>query len=245
MKQALQKHKYSPVREANDYAVLSKALVKQGKAEEALAIVADAQKTFKDEHSAIVFAATESVAHRAAGNHPEAAAALKRAMAHDGVHKLSAQTVVSLADACFAMGREDDAHDLLRHAIQNNHEDDTLKRKVHDVLTAAGKDPSEATAMIEESTRQVIQLNNDGVLKAQSGQLAQAIELLCQAANRLPNNLQIVSNAALVIALSMVRNGQKTEDLAQCLHYRNALVNKSPNHPKLAQIDSLLKQLTQ
>ena len=80
MRQALLKHKHSPVRQANDYAVLSKALINQGKATEALIVVADAQKSFKDDHSNIVLSASESVAHRAAGNHAQAAAALAKAM---------------------------------------------------------------------------------------------------------------------------------------------------------------------
>jgi DNA-binding response OmpR family regulator/lipoprotein NlpI len=244
MRQALQKHKHSPVRQANDYAVLSKALVNQGKAVEALSVVADAKKAFNDEHSTIVLAATESVAHRAAGNIELAEAALATAMAGD-MSKLPAQTVISLADACFIMGKEAEATKLLNHAIQNNHEDESIKDKVHAVLTAAGKDASEATAMIEASTQEVILLNNDGVRKAQAGQLEEAIELLCQAANRLPNNLQIVSNAALVIALDLERNGSNPDKLGRCLSYRDALIKKSPDHPKLAQIDGLLKLLKQ
>lgn len=245
MREALQKNKHSPVRQADDFAVLSKALVNQGKVAEALSVVADAKKTFKDEHSAVVLAATESVAHRAAGNDDLAEAALAKAMAVGDVSKLSAQAVVSLADACFAMGREEEATNLLRHAIQNNQDDESIKNKVHAVLTASGKEASEASAMIEASTQEVIQLNNDGVCKAQAGELAEAIELLCQAANRLPNNMQIVSNATLVIALDMVRNGKNPDKFDKCLHYRKALVKKSPNHPKLAQIDGLLKQLSQ
>lgn len=243
MRQALQKHKYSPVRQANDYAVLSKALVNQGKAEEALTVVADAQKSFKDTHSAVVLAATESVAHHAAGNHEKAEAALAKAMEHGDLGKLSAQAVVSLADACFAMGKEEDATQLLRHAIQNNQEDEAIKSKVHEVLTAAGKDAAEATEMIEASSREVILLNNEGVRKAEAGQLEEATKLLCQAADRLPNNVQIVGNAALVIALDLVRNGNKPDKLVDCLQYRDGLVKISPNHPKLAQIDGLLKQL--
>jgi DNA-binding response OmpR family regulator len=243
MRQALQKHKYSPVRHANDYAVLSKALVNQGKASEALVVVADAQKSFKDEHSTIVLAATESVAHRAAGNHAQADAALAKAMAMGDLSKLPANTVIALADACFISGKEEDATKLLRHAIQNNHEDEAIKDKVHEVLTSAGKHASEATAMIDESTKEVIQLNNEGVLKAEAGQLAEAITLLCQAADRLSNNIQIVSNASLVIALDLARNGNSPDKLGRCLHYRDQLIKKSPNHPKLVQIDSLLKQL--
>lgn len=244
MRQALQKHKYSPVRKADDYAVLSKALVNQGKVADALVVVADAQKSFSDENSAIVLAATESVAHRAAGNLALAEVAIAKAMGQGDLSQLPVQTVMSVAEACFVMGKEQEATQLLRHAIQNNHEDDFIKNKVHEVLTAAGKDASEASAMIEESTQEVIRINNEGVRKAEAGQLAEAIELLCEAANRLPNNLQIVGNAALVLALAQVRNGKQADEMSKCLQYRTMLLNKSPNHPKLSQIDGLLKQIS-
>ena len=159
------------------------------------------------------------------------------------LNKLPVQTVISLADACFASGNEEDANKLLRHAIQNNHEDESIRDKVHDVLTSAGKHTSEATAMIEASTKEVIQLNNEGVVKAEAGQLAEAITLLCKAADRLPNNIQIVGNASLVLALDLVRNGNNVDKLRSCMHYRDEFIKRSPNHPKLTQIDSLLKQL--
>ncbi|HCI14104.1 MAG: hypothetical protein A2063_06460 [Gallionellales bacterium GWA2_60_142] len=242
MRQALQKHKYSPVRQVNDYAILSKALATQGKADEALSVVADARKDFRDEDSQIVLAATESVAQRAAGNDELAEAALARAMAGD-INILPVGAVTAIADACFALGKEDDANKLLRHAIQNNPEDETIRSKVHDVLTAAGKEVTEADAMIEESTQEIIRTNNDGVRKAESGQLQEAIDLLCEAADRLPNNLQIVGNAALVIALHLAKNGDDPKMLAQCLRYRDAIIRKSPDYPRLAQIDSQLRQL--
>jgi tetratricopeptide (TPR) repeat protein len=208
-----------------------------------LIVVAEARTSFKDEHSNIVLSATESVAHHAAGNLDLAEEALAKAMAAGNVGKLPAQTVISLAGACFAMGKEQDATNLLQHAIQNNPEDQSIKDKVHDELIAAGKNGSEADAMIEESTQEVILINNNGVEKAEAGQLEEAIELLCEAANRLPNNLQIMGNAALVLALDLARNGSNQDKLAKCLSYRDALIKKSPNHPKLVQIDGVLKQL--
>jgi CheY-like chemotaxis protein len=243
MSQALQKHKYSPVRQANDYAVLSKALVNQGKSSEALSVVADAQKSFKDDHSVIVLSAIESMVHCAAGNQVQAETALAKAMSFGDVNKLPANTVIALADACFASGKTEEATNLLRHAIQNNQEDEAIRNKVHDALLNAGKDASEASAMIEESTKEVIQLNNDGVRKAEAGQLQEAITLLCQAADRLPNNVQIVGNASLVLALDLVRNGINQEKLRRCMHYRDGLQKKSPSHPKLAQIDAQLTKL--
>jgi len=245
MREALLKHKYSPVRQANDYAVLSKALVHQGKGSEALSVVADAKKSFTDEHSSVVFLVSESVAHHSTGNLELAEAALAQAMSGGDLSALSVQAVVALADACFVLGKEDEGKKLLRHAIQNNQDDDTIKAKVHDVLTAAGMDAAEASALIEESSQEVILLNNDGVRKAEAGQLVDAIELLCEAADRLPNNMQIVSNAALVIALDLSRNGNDPDKFGKCVHYRSLLINKSPNHPKLVQIDGLLKKLPQ
>jgi hypothetical protein len=69
--------------------------------------------------------------------------------------------------------------------------------------------------------------------------------LLCQAADRLSNNEQIVGNAALVLALDLVRNGNNQDKLRRCMQYREGLYRKSPTHPKLAQIDAQLKQLKQ
>lgn len=242
MRQALQKHKYSPVRRVDDYAVLSKALTNQGKAGEALNVIGEARKDFHDTQSQILLATSESLAQRAAGNDELAEAALAKAMTGD-INALPAETVTAIADACFALGKEEEATKFLRHAIQNNPEDEVIRSKVHDVLMAAGKAISEADAMIEDSTQEIIRINNDGVRQAQSGQLDEAIELLCEAANRLPNNLQIVGNAALVIALDLAKNGNDPQKLAKCMRYRETLVAKSPDYPKIAQIDSQLKQL--
>lgn len=243
MRETLIKHKYSPVRQANDYAVLSRALVDQGKTADALSVIQDARKSFTDSHSNVLLAVTESAVHRVAGNGELAHWALEKAMSAGEMTSFSADALVALADACFALGREEEAIRLLQHAVQNNHEDAAIKDKVHAVLVAAGKDPSEATAMIEASAAEVIKLNNEGVRRAQAGQLAEAIEMLSEAANRLPNNLQILGNAALVIALDLVRNGKEPKKLAQCLSFRESLLKQSPNHAKLEQIDGMLKQL--
>ena len=243
MRETLAKHKYSPVRKANDYAVLSRALTDQGKTQEALGVVKDAKKSFTDSHSQVLLAVSESNAHHAAGNSELANYVLEQTMSGAELNSFSADALVAMADACFLLGREEDASKLLNHAVQNNHEDVSIKSKVHAVLTAAGKDAAEATALIEASAGEIIKLNNDGVRKAQSGQLDEAIELLCEAADRLPNNLQILGNAALVMALDLVRNGKNSVKLNQCLAYREALIKKSPENAKLEQIDSMLKQL--
>lgn len=243
MRETLVKHKYSPVRQANDYALLSRALVDQGKTTDALIVIQDAKKSFTDSNSNALLAVTESTVHRVAGNEALAHKALEGVLSAEDMSLFSADMLVAMADAGFALGREEEATRLLQHAVQNNHDDPVIKDKVHAVLVTAGKDPSEATAMIAAVAGEVIALNNDGVRKAQAGQLAEATELLSEAAIRLPNNLQILGNAALVIALDLVRNGKHPDKLAQCLGFRDLLLKQSPRHPKLEQIDGMLKQV--
>jgi tetratricopeptide (TPR) repeat protein len=243
MRETLQKHKFSPVRQADDYAVLSEALVKQGKVSEALTVVHEAKKSFTDTHSHALLGATESIVHCAGGNDELAHAALEKALATGEPGHLPVDSVMAMASACFALGRDEEAIDLLHHAVQNNHEDEAIKDKVHAVLVAAGKNPAEASEMIASSTRAVVLLNNDGVRRAQAGQLTEAITLLSEAADRLPNNLQILANVTLVMSLDLVRNGRDQAKFAKLMACRDLLVKKSPNHPKLEPINTLLKQL--
>ncbi len=243
MRATLQRHKYSPVREADDFVLLANALVDQGKAEEAIGVVKEAHKAYSDAHSQALLTANECLVYKAAGKLDLAQAALDQVLNQAQLGDLSAEVVMTMANACFALGREAQATQLLQHAVQNNHENEAVKNKVHSLLVATGKAPEEARALIDASTREVVLLNNEGVRKAQAGQLSEAIAMLSEAANRLPNNLQILGNAAYVIAFDLVRNGRSAEKLAQCLSYREALRKKSPDHVKLEQIDALLKQL--
>lgn len=242
MSEALAKHKYSPVREARDYAVLSKALSEQGKSDEALKVIKEATGSFRDETSSVMLAASESAVHYKAGNHELAEAALSQALAVNH-GSLPPAVVAAVADACFALGKEEQATDLLKQMVQNNPDDAKAHERAHAVLVSAGKGEAEAEAMIAASAQEIIQLNNEGVRKAQSGQLDEAIVMLCDAADRLPNNLQIVSNAALALALDLARNGYNAAKLVECSRYRQQVIDKAPDYPKLAQIDATLKKV--
>lgn len=241
---ALKQHRYSPVREAGDYAILSRALSEQGKPDKALEMLKEARGSFKGEADVALLAVNESIAHRTAGNEIAAAAALEQALAVNAGN-LPVSVAAAVADACFALGKEDRATDLLKQLVQNNPDDSSVQGRVKQVFATAGKGEAEAGAMIESSAREVIQINNEGVRKAEAGQLDEAVSLLRNAADRLPNNLQIVSNAALALSLDLARNGSDPEKLQACLRYRQWVVDKNPAYPKLAQIDAMLKKAAQ
>jgi tetratricopeptide (TPR) repeat protein len=170
-----------------------------------------------------------------------AAEALTKANAGD-LTNVPLDVALTVAEANLVLGREAEAHNLIKQAIQNNPDGSNLMQKVMTAL--GGKNKAEqAAAIIAASQREIIQLNNEGVRKAEAGQFDQAIALLSSAADRLPNNLQIVGNAALALAQHMVRHGVDSERLNICLRYRNSLARQSPEDPKLRQIDTNLQRL--
>jgi DNA-binding response OmpR family regulator/Flp pilus assembly protein TadD len=242
MSDVLKQHKYSPVREAHDYAILARAMSEQGKTGAALATIDEARGSFRDAVSDAVLAASECVAHHKAGNAAQAEAALSRAMAVDQA-ALPPAILASVADACFALGKEEQANAVIKQMVQNHPDDDAVYGKVRTVLAAAGKSDTEASAVIAQSAQEVIQINNEGVRKAQAGELEAAIALLCEAADRLPNNLRIVGNAALALALDLARNGVRPERMQACLRYRRVVADRAPEDPKLVQIDATLKKV--
>lgn len=244
MSEALVKHKYSPVREAQDYAILSKAINEQGRPDKALAVLKEAKQSFSDEASNVLLTTSEIAAHRKAGNNGLAEAALTQVLAAHHAD-LPPAVVAAVADACFTLGREQQATELLKQLVQNNPDDTAAQEKVHTVLTAAGKGEAEATAMIAASVQEIIQLNNEGVRKAEAGELDAAVNLLCDAADRLPNNLQIVGNAALALALDLARNGHTSIKMNECMRLRQLVAAKSPDYPKLSQIDAVLQKVVQ
>jgi CheY-like chemotaxis protein len=243
MSDTLKRHKYSPVRQANDYVLLSRALTEQGKTQEALSVVNEGKKSFKDVHSTVVLTVTESTVHHAAGNLEMANKSMERFLSQTEIGNFSVDEELDMAAACFSLGRQEDALQLMQHAVQNNPDDEDIKEKILAASIAGGKSDAEAREMIADSVNEVVQLNNEGVNKAQAGQLAEAIELLCSAVKRLPNNVQILSNAALMLAVYLMKNGNDAKKLAMCRSYRDSLFKKAPAHPKLEQIDAIFKKL--
>lgn len=239
MSDVLKKHRHSPVRECADFALLSRALTEQGKPQDALKTLKDAEQHFKDPQSAMVLAASASIAHQKAGNDEAAQTALAQALSGD-TSQLPPSVAMHLAEACFAAGKEAEANNLLRQVLQNHPDDARLQAKVKTVCALAGKNMEETSALIQDSAKEIIRINNEGVRKAQAGQYQEAIQLITDAALRLPNNLNIISNAALIYAVSYA-SSQNQDELQQCLQFRQRVVDKQPSHPKLTQIDNLLK----
>jgi tetratricopeptide (TPR) repeat protein len=242
MSETITKHRYSPVREASDYGMLSRALLEQGRAKEAISALDEAKGIFKDDISQTVLSANSSIAWLRYGDTDRANEELNKALTND-YRNLPNNATTSLAEACFAAGKEEQANNMLRHLLQNNPEDLKLQGRIKMVQLMSGKTLEESNKLIQDSATELIKINNEGVLKAKQGRYEEAVELILGAAERMPDNLNIISNAALILAVSLKKMTFNQVLLDKAIMYRQRVFEMNQNHKKLPQIDATLAQL--
>ena len=156
--------------------------------------------------------------------------------------KASEDLTLDLAKACFAHGKEDEAKSLIETLVQNNHESQALILKAKQVFQEAGKG-EEGNALVDDSVKSIIHLNNQGVLKAQQGDLEGSVKLLTEAAARMPENLQIVLNAAQALLAHIDKRGWNDDYMASVRGYLDVARAKSATNPKLLSISKFAQDV--
>lgn len=226
--------KNSPLRDPNDYAKLTNALTETGEFERAINTIKEAKENFKDITELKLIAAVEAITQHKAGNKDLAKLALETALDNDD-NKLPESTSLAIAKACLTHNKNDEAMDILKTMVQNNPESSKLQNSIAAIFKDFGGVEA-AKQLIENSMKEVISLNNDAVQKAKSGQYAEASQMLTKAALRLPNNLQVVSNAALSILMDIFVNGFDEYKSSQAKQFQEAVSRQNSRYPKLTEI---------
>ena len=242
LNQVIQRTRHTPLRSVSDFAKLGTAIAENGDPAKAISLLDEARLSFKEGHEVTHLAAVEAVAHRKAGNHDLAMQALETAM--KGTEVLSDDVAMAMAKACLANGKESEAIGYLKNVIQNNPD----AKGVHDRVTSALKDHGRealSESFVVDSVKEIIALNNDAVKLAQSGQFAEASQMLLDAAARLPNNLQIVANASFCLALDVFKNGMDPKKLSHAKRMHETVLDRDRNHPKLGDIAEVMSRIAQ
>ena len=145
---------------------------------------------------------------------------------------------MAIAQACLANGKEHEAMEILRSVVQNNPDSHRLHTQIAIIFKDHGGNEA-AKELIERSVKEVVSLNNEAVKKAKSGAYTEAAQMLTEAAVRLPNNLQIVSNAALSILMDMFVHGFDPAKANQARIFQDAVTKQNKQYPKLTEIAAL------
>ncbi len=241
----VQNGKYSYFRRPDDYADLGGVMAEKGNFNEALSLMGEARRQFNHSPEASMCAAVmESIIHKKSGNDEDAQAALAEALQwqEDSKPEISNAMKLNLVNACYQSGREDAGNSIVSDLIRNNHEDKALMQQAERTFEALGRRDF-GKNLIENSAMEIIQLNNQAVRKAQQGDLAGAITMLRDAATRLPDNLQIVLNAAHALLVFIDKNGWDQDLMADAKRYLEKGNAKDPSHPKLAKLNAMYQDV--
>lgn len=242
----VERGKTSFFREADDFANLSRVQMERGKINEALNTLRDGRASFNNSPEAAFTASVmESLIHTKAGNAEASAKALEAALEVRAANdiKTKEDVALDLAKACFAHGKDEEAKNLITTLVSNNHDSSALIQKAKQLFESVGKG-AEGSALVDGSVSKIIQLNNQGVLKAQQGDLDGSVQLLTEAAEKMPENVQIVLNAAQALLVHIDKRGWNESYMESAQHYMGVARAKNAAHPKLLSINKLAQEVS-
>jgi len=133
---------------------------------------------------------------------------------------------------------------ILKDVIQDDPDSSTVQGRIADLMKDHGG-AEKAQELMTSSAKEIIQLNNNAVGKAKAGEYATASKMLAEAAARLPNNMQIVSNAAFSLLVDVFMNGMDAAKVREALTLQQAVLKKDGHHPKLVDIANILAKIKQ
>lgn len=238
----IERNRGSSLRNIDDFANLSRVLVERGNVTGSRKITSDMKREWRgDKQAELAGMITESLCLDAEGSPEKAANLVTQALQlqaqvqleaiEKGKH-LSHRLAVDLAHACYATGKQEEAEKIMRRVAAENHEDPHLINHITSVFEKTGQ-PDTGKAMLDDIGKEIISLNNKGVLAARNGDLEGAVQLLIQAADQVPN-LQFLVNAAKAILTLLDKKGWDGELAAKAQDYLLRAQRKDSKSPKVA-----------
>ena len=227
----------------DDFAGLAKCYMEQDKTNEAIAVVKDMGLRFRSSPELTGRqAALESLVHARAGNADLARAALAKALELQGKGGLDVATSLDIAQACFATGQPDEAKKIIQSIAEDHQENEKILDRAQSVFSAAGLE-DEGTTFLEATRKSMIRLNNEAVALAKANELDQAVSMLVEAADRLPNNAQVAINTAQAILMRAQTKGIDLAQIGNAHRYITQAIRANPNHPKLESAIAFYRKL--
>ncbi|MBS1145527.1 MAG: Response regulator receiver:Tetratricopeptide 4 [Proteobacteria bacterium] len=239
----IERSKGSSLRTVDDFANLSRVLVDRGDVVASRKIAAEMKREWRgDKQAELAALVTESLCLNSEGaadkaqNLVEQALALQKTLvseaAEQGHHHVSQRLAVDLAHACYATGKENEAANIMRQVAAENHDDTHLIDHITSVFEKTGQ-PDAGKALLDQVGKEIIELNNKGVMAARAGDLEGAVKLLIQAVEQVPN-LQFLVNAAKAIFALMDKNGWDEALAGRALDYLQRAQRKDRKSAKVA-----------
>lgn len=234
--------KNSALTSPEDYANLSRVFIDQGKCGQAMTVMKDARKTFKNSPESLLHGAVmDSLAYQKSGDTEAAKEALKQALEHfEACDNKQGGASLDIARSCFQLGDEETGQKVVADFIQNNHADKKIHLHAENMFRKIGMH-DKGKEIIANSSREVVTLNNQAVRMAQAGDLRGSVELLMQAVAKYQGNTVIVLNAVHAILAYMQTHGWDDELGKSAKEYLTTVKSQDPDNQKYLALADLYK----
>lgn len=243
LKQVVAKAKYSEFRNPEDHVKLVQTLLAKGDPEQAAGVVRDLDRSMGGRANVAACSAIASaMLHDHTGNKERAAESLGAALAAcDGSTGLSAGVKMELARTCLNHGMEEGAAGVMRDVMRNAPNQQAVARAMA-VLENAGRGAL-AQELASESRQQVVDLIGQGAARARERDFRGAVELMSEAVARLPDNPQVVFNAAVAVLKCLENDGWEDRLGKSAQSLIGAMRRLDPVNPKLPALSGLHQQI--
>lgn len=227
------KARYSEFRDPEDHVRLVRTLVKKGDATQAAGVIRDMERSLGDAgKTPVCRAVAAALVHDHNGDTARAAAELATAAAacRDAVG-VSNELKMELAKHCLQHDLESAASTVMCD-VMSNAADDSALAKAMQVFEQSGRGEL-AQTVAKESRRQVVSLVSNGAERARQGDYEGAVELMSAAVQKLPENPQVVFNAAVAVLKYLEHLGWDNRLGAQARNYIESARRLDPANPRL------------
>ncbi len=245
--QAVQLSRNSVFRKPALFAALARVKGRIGAGEDGLKVLRDMERAFPGDAEARLYAATvEGTIQQQLGNQERAAACLERATSLYQTlgENVGSGLALELARTCSSLGKTEQAQELLRDVVRNNHAEEELLKDVGSVLGELGLE-MDTDAFIGDIRREIVHLNNQGVKLARSGRLDEAVGLFEEAVAGMPHNKVVNLNAARVMVMYMQNHGSDPAREMQVRQLLERVQQLDPHNPALRRVQSSFRTLQQ
>jgi tetratricopeptide (TPR) repeat protein len=238
-KQVLSKARFSEFRDPEDHARLVRVLVRKGDPVQAAAVIRDLDKSLAGQRNTSVCSAISSaMLHEYTGNEARLDESMQAALTGCRcANGLSSELRLDLARTCLLTGRQDEATEVLREVMRNAGSNAAMARAMQ-VLEDAGQGEL-AGRLAQESRQEVVDMVAVGAARAKEGDYRGAVELMMDAVAKLPDNGQVVFNAAVAVLKCLENTGWEERMGRDALALIASVRRLDPRNAKLEALSSL------
>lgn len=241
--QVINKAKFSEFREPEDHVHLVRTSLAKGELQLVSPIIRDLAKSLANvKKTPACRALATAMLHKHNGAEEQAVEELEAAvLACKEAIGLSSDTKLALAQNCLASGLEQGAVEVMTSVVGNASTNVAMTRAMR-LFREAGREDL-AKRVTRESKSQVVDLVSAGAEKARLGDYHGAVALMSEAAEKLPDNPQVVFNAAVAVLKCLDSQGWDVQLGEQARTYIANARRLDPRNPRLSLLASMYRDI--